>query len=290
MNREVCGFGKKRNVYKENRRQLVCGFGEVGNLGPTTSNLDTFYKNGTANSSGLTKNVSSCLAGNYNLPVTRFGKKRVKFIQEANEQSKRKGTVGSFTRWCKRQGYPKVTTRCIERGKKNKSLKIRRRAIFAQNIRSKKRNYSFGLIHTKYTPSDIEKYLKIWREKPYSGDVEETLKFFKKTPLDYLRNEYENSINNLNRYTSRSDLYAQDYIDGYKRTIVDTLHQVLREHNAVPKIQNEFRKSKGYAAWKYHPDRLKKQGYFNADPEPGIFKFGKHKSTTSDIKYLRSLK
>ena len=28
-------------------------------------------------------------------------------------------------------------------------------------------------------------------------------------------------------------------------------------------IQNAFRKSKRYAEWCYHPDRLFKQGYFN---------------------------
>ena len=78
----------------------------------------------------------------YNEPVTRFGKK--KFIQEANERSRRKGTVGSFRRWCKRQGYSKVTTACINKGKKSKSLTTRRRAVFAQNIRPKKKSARFG--------------------------------------------------------------------------------------------------------------------------------------------------
>ncbi len=108
------------------------------NLGATNSNFDTFYKNGTANSIGL---KTGCLSQFYNAPVSRFGKKR--FIQEAMERSRRKGTVGSFKRWCKRQGYSKVTPACINRGKKSKNLTTRRRAIFAQNIRPKKRS-DFG--------------------------------------------------------------------------------------------------------------------------------------------------
>ena len=36
-----------------------------------------------------------------------------------------------------------------------------------------------------------------------------------------------------------------------------------RRRHATSKIQSEFRKSKGYAAWKYHPTRLQTQGYFN---------------------------
>jgi hypothetical protein len=112
------------------------------NLGPTNSNFESFYKNGTANSSNYTKSASGCMSNFYNQPVSRFGKK--KFIQEANERSRQKGTVGSFKRWCKSQGYPKVTTACINRGKQSKSLKTRRRAVFAQNIRSKKKRYTFG--------------------------------------------------------------------------------------------------------------------------------------------------
>ena len=109
-----------------------CGFGY--NLGKTTSNLDSFYKNGSANSINLTSGIKSCQSIVYgNKPLSRFGKKR-KFIQEAFKSFAKKGTKCSFTRWCKRQGYPKVTTACINHGKKNKSLKIRRKATFAKNI------------------------------------------------------------------------------------------------------------------------------------------------------------
>jgi len=140
---------KKNNFgsYTMNKEPQSCGYGRRRtrfgyNLGPTDSNLDSFYKNGTANSSNYTKSASGCMSKLYNEPVTRFGKK--KFIQEANERSRRKGTVGSFKRWCKRQGYSKVTTACINRGKRSKSLTTRRRAVFAQNIRPKKKSAHFG--------------------------------------------------------------------------------------------------------------------------------------------------
>jgi hypothetical protein len=144
---QTCGFGSKKE-------ESSCGFGRRrqrfgNNIGPTSSNLDTFYQNGTADSSHLTTRSKNCLSGLYNQPPTalqRFGKKN--FIQEANKQSIKKGTVGAFTRWCKSKGYPKVTTGCIKLGKKSPILRTRRRAIFAQNIRSKKRNYSFGRCRT----------------------------------------------------------------------------------------------------------------------------------------------
>ena len=66
------------------------------------------------------------------------------FIQKAFKEAKKKGTLGSFTRWCKRHGYPKVTTDCIELAKKSKSLKTRKRAIFAENIRPKHRLGNLG--------------------------------------------------------------------------------------------------------------------------------------------------
>ena len=156
----TCGFGSSK---KEN----ACGFGRRktrfgNNLGPTDSNFDSFYKPGTANSLNLIP--SKCLSGLYNQPsdsLQRFGKK--KFIQDAFKSFKR--TKGSFTRWCKSKGYPKVTTACIKRGKHSLSLKIRRKAIFAQNIRSKKR-HSFGKkknYKKKNTLNDVNKdinYLK----------------------------------------------------------------------------------------------------------------------------------
>jgi hypothetical protein len=93
------------------------------------------------------------------LSTWAFGKKKSNFIQKANEASRKKGTVGSFTRWCKNKGFPKVTTGCINLGKKSKSLRTRRRAVFAQNIRSKSRNYSFGKKSSKVSLSKINKMI-----------------------------------------------------------------------------------------------------------------------------------
>lgn len=48
---------------------------------------------------------------------------------------KRRGTVGSFTRWCKAQGYGGVTAECIAAGKRAKSAAIRKKANFAANVK-----------------------------------------------------------------------------------------------------------------------------------------------------------
>jgi hypothetical protein len=61
------------------------------------------------------------------------------FIQKANKISKKKGTVGSFGRWCKSQGLTKngkVTLRCINKAMKSGNTKLIRRANFAKNIRA----------------------------------------------------------------------------------------------------------------------------------------------------------
>jgi hypothetical protein len=58
---DIFGFG--------NRRRPRFG----NNLGPTNSNLDTFYRNGTANSINP---ETVCLAGYYGKYVSRFGRKR----------------------------------------------------------------------------------------------------------------------------------------------------------------------------------------------------------------------
>jgi hypothetical protein len=62
-----------------------------------------------------------------------FGKKK-RWIQKVNKSIAKKGTKGAFTRWCKSRGFKGVTTSCIALGKKSKSLRTRRRAIFAQNV------------------------------------------------------------------------------------------------------------------------------------------------------------
>jgi hypothetical protein len=62
-----------------------------------------------------------------------FGKK--KWIQKVTKTFEKKGTKGAFTKWCKSKGFKGVSMSCISLAKKSKSLKTRRRAIFAQNIR-----------------------------------------------------------------------------------------------------------------------------------------------------------
>lgn len=71
------------------------------------------------------------------------GKKRAKkpkrWIQAASKRMKKKGTVGSFTRWCKRKGYGSVTTACIAAGKRAKSPAIRKKANFAANVKRRRK-------------------------------------------------------------------------------------------------------------------------------------------------------
>lgn len=42
---------------------------------------------------------------------------------------------GSFTAWCKRQGYKGVTAECIKKGLASKNPTIRRRAALAKTLR-----------------------------------------------------------------------------------------------------------------------------------------------------------
>lgn len=79
-----------------------------------------------------------------------FGKKN-RFIQEANARSRRKGTVGTFGRWCRRHHLDvdgKVSLRCINKAKRSGNTKLIRRAVYAQNIKAyagaKKRRSHFG--------------------------------------------------------------------------------------------------------------------------------------------------
>lgn len=46
---------------------------------------------------------------------------------------------GTFTAWCKRQGYSSVTLACIAKGKRSKSAAIRKKATFAGNARKWKK-------------------------------------------------------------------------------------------------------------------------------------------------------
>jgi hypothetical protein len=53
---------------------------------------------------------------------------------------RRRGTLGSFKKWCIKNrlisASGKITKKCINLAKKSPNLKIRRKAIFAQNIKA----------------------------------------------------------------------------------------------------------------------------------------------------------
>lgn len=67
------------------------------------------------------------------------GDKKKKWIQRARESMKKRGTVGSFTTWCKRQGFDSVTEACIQKGLASKNPAIRKKANFAHNVRRRRR-------------------------------------------------------------------------------------------------------------------------------------------------------
>ena len=65
-------------------------------------------------------------------------KSNKKWMQKAAKRMERKGTEGSFTRWCKKKGYGGVTSACIKAGL-NAGGKIAKKANFAKNARKAKR-------------------------------------------------------------------------------------------------------------------------------------------------------
>ena len=56
-----------------------------------------------------------------------------KWLQSASKQMKKKGTVGSFTAYCKSKGFKGVTSECIAMGMRSKDPGIRKKANFARN-------------------------------------------------------------------------------------------------------------------------------------------------------------
>ena len=137
-------FGKKKKYFK-------------------IANMD-FGKNNKikANKKKVDKNTLFAASGNIISEVSMgFGKKNKTFIQEANKKSRKKGTVGTFGRWCKSHGLAtadgKVTRRCINKAKKSGNTTLIRRAVFAQNIggyAGAVKYNSFGM-----NLKNIEKYL-----------------------------------------------------------------------------------------------------------------------------------
>jgi hypothetical protein len=62
----------------------------------------------------------------------------------ATRRSRRKIRIkpskrGTFTAWCRKQGFGGVTSECIARGKRSKSAAIRKKANFAANARKWKK-------------------------------------------------------------------------------------------------------------------------------------------------------
>ena len=107
----------------------------------------------------------------YRASSSRFGKRipKQKFIQTAVAKMRKKGTLGSFKRWCIKNRLisksGKVTKKCIALAKKSPNLKIRRRAIFAQNIKAykgAKKSSKFGkkTRKTRKTRKTTKKVLK----------------------------------------------------------------------------------------------------------------------------------
>ncbi|MRJ06265.1 MAG: hypothetical protein C6I01_01935 [Epsilonproteobacteria bacterium] len=47
---------------------------------------------------------------------------------------------GSFTEYCRKKGYKKVTLQCIKEGLKSKNPLTRKRALFALNVRKWAKN------------------------------------------------------------------------------------------------------------------------------------------------------
>ncbi|MEM1672167.1 MAG: hypothetical protein QXT86_08965 [Archaeoglobaceae archaeon] len=61
--------------------------------------------------------------------------KKKKWLQEARKRMEEKGTVGAFTAYCKRKGYRGVTQECINEAKASGNPVLKKRAIFAENVR-----------------------------------------------------------------------------------------------------------------------------------------------------------
>ena len=58
-----------------------------------------------------------------------------KWMQKASESMKERGTVGSFTEWCKRNGFESTTCACVSKGLASKNAAIRKKAGFAKAVK-----------------------------------------------------------------------------------------------------------------------------------------------------------
>ena len=83
-----------------------------------------------------------------------------KWIQKANKQMKKKGTVGAFTEYC----GGRVTQRCIDKAKASEDPKLVRQAVFAENMRGlgSKKKAQDGMLQTPgIQPAAIEQNLQV---------------------------------------------------------------------------------------------------------------------------------
>jgi hypothetical protein len=67
---------------------------------------------------------------------------------------------GTFTAWCKRQGYGGVTSACIAAGKRSKSAAIRKKATFAGNARKWKKGGKRKKRSTSHNPGPIRQTMQ----------------------------------------------------------------------------------------------------------------------------------
>ena len=89
-------------------------------------------------------------------------------------------------------------------------------------------------------------------------------------------------------------LETTDELGGHQVTLFDCENTNCMDikNQVAAKIQNRFRKSKGYAEMMYHPLRLEKLGYFNdlSFGKRKVCQNGALKIVNSEIKYVSKLK
>jgi len=82
---------------------------------------------------------------------------------------------------------------------------------------------------------------------------------FLEIPGVYYKKAVEAMNNFWNEFSGDPDLVYDDNIKELKEKGMWSMEKDI----AANTIQNKFRKSRGYAEWKYNPERLNSEGYFN---------------------------
>jgi len=60
-----------------------------------------------------------------------------KWIQESVNKMKKKGTLGSLISYCKSKGFKEVNNSCVNMALKSASAELRKKALWAKNVRKK---------------------------------------------------------------------------------------------------------------------------------------------------------